>query len=160
MSMQGYGWDIEERVEDALAAYIEAMCAEVAMVVAARTITKAQYPLVVVEVEGSDNHDEDGEFNGRRVMPTNIVIVTEAVNQLGDEGSAEALRTARDSHRAIKSSVVGAVAGKTVHDDLNDIGTEGVLFSMCVMVGQTRDQGDGLLTTTQALRVIAQPTEV
>ena len=160
MSMQGYAWDLEERTEDALVAHIKAACSEVAMVIAARTITKAQYPLVVVENKGSANHTDDGEFNGRRVISIEVTIATEAVNQLGESGSAESLRTARAAHRIIKSSVIGALAGVLVHDELNALGAEGISFSMCAMGEQTPDQGDGMITTIQQLRVIAQPTEV
>jgi len=159
MSMTTYPWDLEERVEDAVCAHIKNLCATVAMVVPSRTIAKAKYPLVVVAIETSANKDESREFDGRRVMSLMVDIRTEAINQNGVEGQIEKTQTAREHHRAVKSSVIGALAGKTVHDELNALGTEGVLFSMFAITTQTRDQGDGEISTMQECYVIAQPVE-
>ena len=155
MSMPG-SWDLEERVEDALVAYIQDACSEVAMVIPARTVAKAEYPLVVFEAQESFNHTDTGNFTGRRVIMVQCGIVTEALNMNDDDG----LLTAREQHSLIKQSVIGALAGKTVHDDLNEMQPEGVAFSSCQMEDQTRDAGDGKIITMQELIVIAQPETI
>ena len=160
MSMEDYLWDIEERVEDAIVAHIKAMCSEVAQVQAARQVTTAAYPLVVVSAEDSDNHNDTGRFTGIRRMDVSIAIITEAMNYLGDTGSIEALRQAREHHRIIKSAVIGAIAGNEVHTDLNNRQPEGVVFSQAYCTRQTRDAGDGKLVTIQTLDVIAGVKEL
>ena len=155
MSMPG-SWDLEERVEDALVAYIKNECPMECMVIAARTIIKAEYPLVAVMAEESFNHTDTGNFTGRRVIMVEVAIITEAMNYK----TASGLLTARQEHRQFKESVIGALAGKTVHEDLNNLGEEGVKFSSCQMEDQTRDAGDGKILTMQELMVIAQPVEI
>lgn len=160
MSMTGFQWDLEERVEDAIVAYIKQLCGGNMMVTAWREINEARYPLVVVQVETSRNNSDTGEFSGRRRMEAMVGIMTEAVNKNGDPGTEEANLTAREAHRRIKSSVIGALAGVTIQDDLNAIGAEGVEFSLCQMTDQTGDAGDGKIITEQSLLVIAQPKEI
>lgn len=160
MSMIGYPWDLEERVEDAIVAHIKALTGTIKMCVPWRTVTRAQYPLVVVQAETSDNHSDTGEFTGRRAIPLTVNIVTEAVNKNGPKGTIEYLQTARDAHRAIKSEVIGALAGTKTHDELNELGTEGVEFSQACITQITADAGDGKLTTMITVDVIAQPKEL
>ena len=160
MSMPDYQWDLEERVEDCIVAHIEKHVGRVAMIIPARTVVQARYPLVVVEATQSGNHSDTGRFTGRRQMDVVVAVCTEAVNEAGPEGSQQALEDARTAHRVIKSQVIGALAGNTVHDELNEIGTAAVAFSQCYMTIQRRDAGSGLLVTEQVLDVIAQPKEL
>ena len=160
MSMTQYNWDLEERVEDAFVAYIKELCSELALVQAAYDVSTAAFPMVVVEAHDSDNHTDTGRFTGRRKMTVTVNIITEALNRAGDTGSIEALRTAREQHRAVKSSVIGILAGNEIHKNLNDTQPENVLFSMAYMTGQSRDAGDGKIITMQDMEVIAQPNEL
>lgn len=160
MSMEQVPWDLEERVEDAIVAHIKTLCTEIAMVIAERTITEVAYPLVVVAVESSNNHSDTGRITGRRDMTVSVNIVTEALNYNGSTGGEEVLRTAREHHRVIKSSVIGALSGNNLHTILNDEGQEGVAFSQAYVGEQTRDAGDGKIITIQNLDVIAQPQEL
>ncbi len=160
MSMEQYPWDLEERVEDALVAYITNFVGRVAMIIPARTVITAQYPLVVVQAGDSDNASDDAQFNGKRRCDVTVAIVTEAVNYSTEHGAAESMETAREQHRVIKSQVLGGLASTRLQDALNDLGVAGVLFSQAHMTDQTRDQGDGKLTTEQTLDVIAQPKEI
>jgi hypothetical protein len=160
MSLVGYPFDLEERVEDAIVAHIKAVTGGIKMVVPWRTQAIAAYPLVVVQCEGSDNHSDVGEWTGRRRLQVVVSIVTEAVNNNGDPGTDEQFLTSREIHRRVKSEVVGALAGTKVHEELNTIDVQGVLFSQCHIVAQTADAGDGKLVTMQQLDVIAQPKEI
>ena len=160
MSMEDYRWDLEENVEDAIVAYLKNSVTVASLVMPAREIQTASYPLIIVKAMGSENHTEDGRFTGRRVMPVAITIVTEALNRNGQTGSEAKNQTAREHHRTVKSSVIGFLAGNNVQDDVNKIGSIGVSFSEIFMKGQETDEGDGKLTTTQTLEVIAQPKEI
>jgi hypothetical protein len=159
MSMVQALWDLEEAVEDAIVAHIKTLCSDVAMVIAAREVSVAEYPLVLVEAMSSDNHNDTGRFTGRRVVDVKVGIRTEALNENGEDGSIESLRTARGNHRKIKSSVIGALAGNELHTELNDEQPAGVLFSQATMTAQEREQGEGIIQTIQTMLVIAQPKE-
>jgi hypothetical protein len=160
MSMIGYAWDIEENVEEALVAYIKNNVTDVAMVIPARTAMTAAYPLVVVEAKESNNHTDTGRFTGRRQMSVDVHIVTEVLNYNAGTNDPARLRTAREHHRIIKASVLGALAGNTVHDDLNALQPAGVAFSQCHMEEQTRTSEDGKFITSQTLNIIAQPEAI
>jgi hypothetical protein len=160
MSMETVNWDLEERVEDALVAYLKNCVTEAAMIIPAFDVRTAKYPLVVVIALDSDNKEEDESFTGRRLMNVEVVIVTEALNLNGMAGSEAKNLRAREHHRRVKNSIIGWLAGNEIQDDVNAMGEEGVDFSMIFMEGQSRDAGDGKLTTTQTLKVIAQPKEL
>ena len=160
MSMIQAPWDVEERVEDALVAHIKTICTEVAMTIPANSVVEPAYPLVIVYADGSDNANDTGRITGRKRVNVVISIITDALNYLGAEGSIDVLRTAREHHRAIKQSVIGAVSGNELHTELNAENPEGVAFSMAYMGAVTRDAGDGKLMTMQELDIIAQPKEM
>jgi len=160
MSFQQYPWDMEERVEDAIVALLKANAGRTAMIIAARTVVAAKYPLVVVEAVDSNNHSEDATFNGHRDISVKVAIATEAVNYSADLGQAELIETAREQHRAVKNAVIGVLASTVLHEELNELQPQGVVFSMASMSDQSRDVGDGQLTTEQNIDVIAIPKEI
>lgn len=160
MSMKQAPWDLEERAEDAFVALLRANVGRVAMISAAREVAVSKYPLIRVEAQPSDNENDNVGPNGARRFGVVVAIVTEAVNYNTELGQVELLETARASHRAVKSEVIGALMGLTLADDLNALGCEGILFSQAHCTTQTRDAGDGKLTTEQTLDVIAQPKEI
>jgi len=153
-------WDLEERVEDAIVAYLKNECTDVAMIIPSRTITTASFPLIIVDAGDSDNHTDTARFTGRRIMDVTIAMFTEALNLNGDDGSETVLQTAREHHRIIKSSILQSLAGNTLHTDLNNLSPEGVAFSLCTMGLQAREAGDGKLMTVQTMTTIAQPKEL
>lgn len=159
MSTPGYLWDLEEAVEDAIVTLLSASVSRVAMIIPARSVVAAKYPLVVVEAGESDNANDAATFNGRRRMKVDVHVVTEAVNQSQELGQEEATETAREQHRAIKRQVIGMLASTQLHDELNEQQPVGVLFSMAHMTGQARETGDAKLVTIQTLDIIAQPKE-
>lgn len=160
MSMKQYPWDLEERAEDALVAYLRANVGSVAMISADREVKVAKYPLVRVGVTTSDNETNDAGPSGVKRFDVVVAIITEAVNYNKELGAAELLNTAREDHRIIKSDVLGCLMGLTTHDDINALGSQGITFSQCHCTTQTRDAGDGKLVTEQTLDVIAQPKEL
>jgi len=159
MTTEHYRWDLEECIEDAFVGYVKNYAYRVSMVTAANEVHEAKFPLVVVSCEQSRNKNDDSTFSGKRLIDVTLHIVTEAINYNGDGGTAEALESARETHRIIKSQVIGIFAGTDVHTELNNLDPVGVLFSSVHLMGQTRDVGDGKLITEQMLEVIAQPRE-
>jgi len=160
MSMDQYPWDLEERVEDALVAYLQASVGRVAMIIPARSVIAAKYPLVVVDAGESDNNNDDATFNGKRRFDVTVAVVTEAVNFSQEHGPEESVETAREQHRGVKQAVIGALASARLHEILNDTQPQGIVFSVAHMTKQTRDAGDNKLVTEQALDVIASPKEI
>ena len=154
--MEQYPWDLEERVEDAFVALLKIAIGDAACIIAARTVTTARYPLIVVEAGDSDNANDDATFNGMRRLDVTVALTTEAVNRT----DKSLLQDAREKHRAVKSQVIGVLASKALQDALNALGVPGVQFSMAHLTAQRRDAGDGKLTTEQDLDVIACPKEI
>lgn len=153
-------WDLEERVEDAFVALLIANVGRAALICAGRSIIEERYPLVLVEAGESQNQNEDSEFNGKRKISVTITMQTEAVNFNEELGTSALVETAREQHRALKSDVIGTVAGAKIHEDLNELQNQGVLFSLAVITAQTNTITDGKITTEQTLEVIANPERI
>lgn len=160
MSFQQYRWDIEERVEDAIVALLKANVGRDCMIIQARSVVVAQFPLVVVDASTSDNVSDTATFNGQRRVSVTVAISTEAINQSPELTQAELLEDAREQHRAVKSSVIGVLASTVLHDELNALQLEGIAISMAHMTAQTRSVEDNKLITEQTLDVIACPKEI
>lgn len=160
MSMKTVPWDLEERAEDAIVAYLKANVGRACVVRAAREVAVAKYPLITVSAEESNNESDIANFNGRRRFSVTVTIATEAVNFNAETSQLEYVETARESHRAVKSDVMGSLAGATVHEDLNETQYPGILFSQAHCTTQTRGVEDNKLITVQTIDVIAQPKEL
>jgi hypothetical protein len=160
MSMQQYPWDVEERAQDAVVAHLKNLVGRKCKIVSAPLVGAAQYPLVTVEWFASTKKNDTSLFTGKVAGQMQIVTTIEAVNNQGEEFSPERFETAQQLFRVIKSEVRGALAGNTLHEDLNSIGAEGVKFSMAHLVFGNREVQPGKLIQVDLLDVIAQPTEV
>jgi len=160
MSMKSVPWDLEERAEDAFVAYLKGNVGRACLVRAAREVCVAKYPLITVSAESSDNASTDASFNGHRRFSVSVTIATEAVNFNAETSQLEYIETAREAHRAVKSDVIGSLAGATVHEDLNDMQLQGINFSQAHCTSQTRGVDDNKLVTVQLIDVIAQPREI
>ena len=160
MSLTQYPWDLEERAEDAIVAHLKNTVPSVAMVIPAKTVIQARYPLVVVEAQQSDNKNDTAPFTGKRRFNVRVAMAIEAINNNGEIGSLESLETARERFRNVKSPILGALAGNELHDLLNDSGVDGILFSQAHLTTVLSDAGDGKITMEATLDVIAQPKEL
>jgi len=160
VSLEQYPWDLEERAEDCFVAYLEKNVMRLAMVIPSRTVAEAKFPLVVVEAGESNNKNGTAPFTGKRQFNLTVNLVTEALNNNGADGTPEKNETGRETHRVIKSQLLGALAGNELHTALNDVGIPGIEFSSAHMTGQTRDTGDGKFITIQTIEVLAQPKEL
>ena len=160
MSFKQYKWDIEERVEDAFVALLKANVGRDCMIIPARWVVVAKFPLVVVDASTSDNESDTAIFNGQRRISVTVAISTEAINNSNELGQAELLEDAREQHRAVKSSVLGVLASTALHDELNALQVQGITFSMAHMTAQARAVEDNKLITEQTIDVIACPKEI
>lgn len=159
MSCENYAWDLEERVEDAFVALLTAGVGRPCMIVAAYTVKVVKFPLVVVQAQASDNESEQATFNGKRKFNIVVAITTEAVNRDPNAQQPALMETAREQHRAFKSEVIGRLASTKLHDELNALMPQGIIFSLAHMTGQAKDAGDGKIVTEQTVEVIANPIE-
>lgn len=160
MTMETYPWDLEERIEDAFVAYLKAKVTRVAMVTSSFDPKKAEFPLVVVDAGDGDNKNDTAPFTGKRKMDVTIALTIEAINNNGDAGEEAALETARQQFRAIRSELLGWIAGNDLHIELNSVGIDGVKFSQAFMTAQSRDAGSGRIIMEQMVEVIAQPVVI
>lgn len=154
-----YPWDLEERVEDAFVALLKQSVGN-AMIIPARSVVVAKYPLVVVDAGESNNEKEEANFNGQRRFNVTVAISTEAVNYSEEHSQLELAATARETHRIFKAQVIGALASDALHTELNALGTQGVTFSQAHMTAQTRNGAENKYITEQTLDVIACPKEI
>jgi len=160
MSMKQYPWDLEERAEDAIVAYLKATVGRATLVRAAREVIDAKFPLITVATGDCTNNAELANFNGLRRFDVVVIIQTEGVNYNEELGQAEILETAREAHRAVKSDAIGSLASTVLHEDLNALQPQGIVFSQAHLTTQSRGVEEGLLTTRQTLDVIACPKEI
>ena len=160
MSMKQYPWDLEERAEDAIVAYLKATVGRATLVRAAREVVAPKFPMITVSAGDSNNQNEPANFNGFRRFDVVVIIATEAVNYNEQIGQAEELETARESHRAVKSDAIGSLASTALHDDLNALQPQGIVFSQAHLTAQSRGVDDNCIVTRQTLDVIAAPKEI
>lgn len=159
MSMKQYPWDLEERAEDAIVAYLKTTVGRATLVRAAREVVEAKFPLITVSAGDSTNSSELANFNGLRRFDVVVIIQTEGVNYNEKLGQAEILETARETHRAVKSDAIGSLASTVLHDDLNALQPQGIVFSQAHLTGQSRGVEGEFLFTRQTIDVIASPKE-
>ena len=160
--MNVYPWDLEERAIDAVVAYLRTELGEVATIKAALDFVDAiTFPLVSIFVEDSDNANDTAQFNGLRKLLIGIEIVTEAITEYGTASENAAMfRTARETHRAVKSQVVGALARQHLETAINAVGSEGIWFSSAHMTRQNPGIENNTIFTMQMLECICSPKEV
>lgn len=148
-------WDIPERVEDALVAYLSQQATGDMRVYAAWGFGDPQYPAAVVGVLGTEPVSEEAEWHDPQLMSVSVAIITEAAPILNGDGSIRV--TARERNAAARSGVIEALATTDLLANLQNMGTEGVAFSMAQMAGSERSSEDHKLVTTLTVGVIAEP---
>jgi hypothetical protein len=157
MSMPG-PWDLPRRIRMALVSYCKQHVDGDVMVIPARNVRKVGYPLIICEATGHQPMDDSGNFTGRRrITGAMVVIKSEAINQ---ENNPEKYERAQEIHAGLQAVVVGALAGNTVHDDINAFDPQGVAFSRCMMGDVEEDGEAGFLLTTIELEIEAQPRSI
>jgi hypothetical protein len=151
-------WDLPRRVQLALVSYCKQFADGDVMVVHARSVNKIAYPCVICEATGHEPTDDAVGFTGRRrVTGAAVIVMTEAINRKFDP---DKFQTASELHATLEATIVGALAGNTVHEDINAFDPEGVAFSRCMMGPVQCEGADGKLITTIELEIEAQPRSI
>ena len=147
-------WDLEERTEDALVAYLKAKCGDV-RVSAAWERDEPQYPAVVVHVGATVPVSESADWHDARVLSVDVAVITEAAPELDSNNAV--VRSARERNGLVRSAVMDALFTTGLLAALQVAGVDAVAFSMAQFVGTERTVADGKLVTTISGTVIAEP---
>ena len=149
-------WDLEERSEDAVVAYLKSVLPGDVRAYAAWEEDEPQYPCVVVHFGESEPISEDAEHHDPMMLGGEVAVMTEAANEIDSSGNV--LRTARELNRDARSAVMDALAISDLLDKLIEQGVEDVAFSMAQLLpGRTRTTEGRVLVTTMPIGVIAEP---
>ena len=154
-------YDLEERVEDALVAYLESVVTGDMRVYPAWSDESVQYPCAVVHAGSSDAVSAEAEWSLPRQMGVEITVHTDAAPELDSDGNTR--RTARERNAAIRSDVIKAFSTATLKSLVIAAAGPGVAFSMVQLGGpmvRTVDEERRTLITTIPVDVIAEPVEV
>lgn len=142
-------WAVEEYAEDAVRAYLASKIeSSVANLYTAWTDTEIKYPCAVVHA-GASRNVENMLFDGRREIDISIAVMSEAA-------PAGAV-TARNRNRNLRALVMEALARTALHDDINALNPDGVIFSLAFVDALTRsvDEARRVFVSEITLRTIA-----
>lgn len=150
-------WDLEERVEDAVAAYLKTVVAEIRVYVA-WGMTTPQFPCVVVHASETGPISENAGWTDSRDVKITLAVMTEAAPNVQ---SGVEIQTARERNASARADVMRAIAREDLAAAVNGTNSPRVFFSM-LQAGASRrtvDDATRMLTTTITLDAIANPTE-
>ena len=148
-------WDIEERTEDAIVAYLRYAAGSDLRVSAAWERAEMQYPAVVVHAGTSGPVSEDAQWHDPREIEVEVAVITEAAPTLDSNNAV--LATARERNALARSSVMDALFTTDLLTNLNAQGVESVAFSMAQFATTARTSEGRNLVTTISGTVIAEP---
>jgi hypothetical protein len=150
-------WQIEEKLEDVVAAYLNAAINDAGIYVGtAFTTAKYKEPGVYVMAEQSENVSEDHGFNGYRAIDVAVIVRTHA-----DPETDASLLSSRGQHGALKSRIARLLAVDELKANLN-ARTDGTLaVDMCNIEGlqRTIDAENNAFQTVITLNCAARPVE-
>jgi len=154
-------YDLEERVEEAFVAYLQANVTGDMQVYTAFTDETLEYPCAVVMAASTSAVSDLAEYHSPRQMEIVVAVMTEAAPEL-DATTGGTVRTARERNAAARSDVIGALI-TSLKTNLIAAAGPGVAFSMAQIGGPvTRglDEEQHAFVTTIPVDVIAEPVEV
>lgn len=150
-------WQLEEKVEDAFAAYLTAYLNDSKVFVGvAFSTAKYKEPGVYVGAEESDNVAENASFNGYRACSVSIVIRSHA-----DTDSDANLGSSRAQHGAYKSRVIRALAQTDLVASINAVIDQSARVDMAE-IGQVQrsvDADNNAFQTVVTVACYARPVE-
>lgn len=147
-------WDIEERTEDAVVAYLKTKCGDM-RVSAAWERDEMQYPAAVVHAAQSVPISDLAAWHDPRNIAVDVAVITEAAPELDTNGVI--VKTARERNAAARSVVMDALFTSSLLAELQAAGIESVAFSMAQFATATRTNEGRYLVTTISGLVIAEP---
>lgn len=147
-------WALEEYCEDAIVKYLnDEIDSGDINIYTAWTDAEIKYPCAVVHA-GKSSNTEGTNFCGPREVDITIAVMTEAV--------ATARQTARERNRTARNSVLTALAQDNLHDDINALSPDGVIFSLAYIGDITRsvESDKRVFMSEIQLICIASPEEL
>jgi len=151
-------WIVEEKIEDAFAAYLRANVPGTMRVYTGWTDEEQQYPCAVCCARSSNNENDEATFNGHRRVDVEIAVITEATPEL--DAAGKQIRSSRDRNSDARDATISALAKTALHTDLNDMNVPGVKFSMAHMTEMTREVDGRHFVSTIKVDVIANPVQI
>jgi len=153
-------WDVEERVEDAIAAYILSLAGGNLRVYSALSADQIEMPAVVVHCAESGPVSEMASIDGRRMCDVKVAVLTEAAPEIDAEGNT--ITSPRTRHANARSEVCNVLWVTDLVAQLNAVDVPAVLFSMAHPSTITRDVNtEGRrFESTITVEVIASPQEL
>ena len=149
-------WDLEERTEDAIVAYLSTRC-DGMRVSAAWQRDEREYPCVIVHVASTAPISEPAEWHDARMLAVSVAVMTEGADEIDGDGAT--VRTARERNALARSQVLDALCTTGLLAGLQEQGVADVAFSMAQVTSTERSVEDRYLVTTIAAEVIAEPVE-
>jgi len=150
-------WDLEERTEDAMVAYLKAQIGQDYLVLAAWGFDEPKYPCVIVHAGGSRPVSEEAEWHDARYIDVDVAISSEAVPKKSAAGNT--IESLRARNARIRSRVINVLARSNLLTLLQEQGAavRDVAFSMAQMTTIARSTEDRRLITTVRVEVLAEP---
>ena len=148
-------WDLEERTEDAIVAYLKTVVDGSIRVSAAWERKEPEFPAIVVHAGGTEPVSEDAEWDDNRVVAVSVAVMTEAVDELNASGKV--IRTARERNADARSEAIDALATTDLLENVIAQGIPAIAFSQMQLAGSTRTVEDKKFVTTLIIEVIAEP---
>lgn len=148
-------WDLAERTEDAIVAYLKSKVSGDVRVSAAWERDEPQYPACVVHCATEGPVSDDAEWHDARAQAVQVAVISEAAQELDTTGNV--IRTVRERNAAVRSDVLNALCLTGLAALLNAQGVDAIAFDMA-QVTTTERSVDGVhLVTTINMEVIAEP---
>ena len=144
-------WDLEERTEDALAAYIEQGVSGSMRVYRAWEMEGSpQFPCVFVHAGRSGPVSDGAEWHDPRVIGVDVRIAVESAETTTN--------TAREENARARSDVLNVLCSSGLLAGMIAVGVEDVAFSMAQLDGEIERSVDGrVMITAATVAVIAEP---
>ena len=154
----GNQWNLEERVEDAIVAYLVAQktIAGVLKVYTAFTDDGIEYPSAIVIADETRPVDENAVTDPARAVSVSIAVATESAPLLNAQG--QVIKTSRQRNAEARNAVLGALMVDDLREQLQAKAV-GVSFSEVDVSRTARTVEPELrkMATMIDLTVIAQP---
>jgi len=148
-------WDLCERTEDAIVAYLKTTVSGDIRVSAAWERDALQCPAALVLAESSVPISEQAEWHDGRMIRVRVSVITEAADSI--DGNATVSSKRREINAATRSSVMDALFTSGLLASLQGLGTPSVAFSMAQFVTEERSAEGKTMVTVLTGDVIAEP---
>ena len=149
-------WDLPERTEDAIVAYLKAECTGSLRISAAWERDEMEYPAVLVHVVDDKPVSEEAEWDDNRECVVEVAVITEGAHELNLE-TGETVRSAREINAIARSSVMDALFVPDLLARIVAQGVADIAFSMMQFSGSERSTEDRNLITTITGTAIVEP---